>query len=101
MENEEKKAGFNQGERVVIAAILVALVAIIGIPLYRGIAVDDNVTAIMIFAIISGLIGFIIWHVSNNRTKRDRIQAQADLMNRMMEKFDSPEAFISFLDSPA
>ena len=106
MENEEEKAGSNQVERVLIAVIFVALAIIIGIPLYRGaMAIDVDrmvsyIAPITVFAIFSGLVGSIIWHVSNNRTERHRIQTEADLMNRMIEKFDSPEAFVSFLDSP-
>lgn len=99
MKDEEKRVGFNQGERVLIA-VLIALVVFIGIPLFRGVIVTDNVAVVMVFAIIGGLIGFIIQQVSNNRTHRERIKAQTQFINQMMNKFDSPEAFISFLESP-
>ena len=94
MENEEEKAGSNHVERVLIAVIFVALAIIIGIPLYRGaMAVDVDrmvsyIASITVFSIFSGLVGSIIWHVSNNRTERHRIQTQADLMNRVIEKND-------------
>ncbi len=70
------------GYLMVIVEIFVEihLAIIIGIPLYRvAMAVDVDrmvsyIASITVFAIFSGLVGSSIWHVSNTRTERHRIQ---------------------------
>jgi hypothetical protein len=55
----------------------------------------------MIVGTIASLFGFVIWTTSSNRTQHARIQAQSDLLNRMLDRFDSRDAMIAFLGSPA
>lgn len=99
MENDDRRTLFNQPESVVIA--IIAAVILIGVQLVSGITsrMSDGMIAIMIISIISSLIGFVIWTLSNSKTQRARIQAQSDLLNRMLDRFDSPEAMITFLES--
>ena len=101
MENDDQESIFNQREFVVIGFIIAACI-LIGIPLIRGITggLSQESTGIMIVSIIASLFGFVIWQISSNRTQRARIQAQSDLLNRMLDRFDSPEAMIAFLESP-
>lgn len=101
MENENQKSMFEQKEVVVIGLILAAIL-LIGLPLIRGITggISDSFMAITIVGTIASLFGFIIWTMSSNKTERARIEAQSNLLNRMLDRFDSPEAMIAFLESP-
>ena len=90
---------YNQRERV-LAGILIGVGLLVGIPVLRG-GIDDGFMAVMIISILGSLLGFMVWQVSTSRTERMRIKAQTDLLNQLMKKFESPEAFVAFLVSPS
>ncbi|MBT5876973.1 MAG: hypothetical protein HOH43_26355 [Candidatus Latescibacteria bacterium] len=90
---------YNQRERVLVG-ILIGVGLLVGVPVLRG-GIDDGFMAVMIISILGSLLGFMVWQVSTSRTERMRIKAQTDLLNQLMKKFESPEAFVAFLDSPS
>jgi len=101
MEDNDQISMFEQKE-IVILGLIVAAIILVGIPLINGITggFSEEFTAIMIVGTIASIFGFVIWTTSSNRTQHARIQAQSDLLNRMLDRFDSPEAMIAFLESP-
>jgi|GEM_PF-3189284 len=101
MDNEDRSTTFLQKEGITIA-ILLAGIIFIGIPLFRGVSegISSEFMAIMIVGTVASLFGFIVWTLSSNKTQRARIEAQSDLLNRMLDRFDSPVSMISFLESP-
>ena len=59
------------------------------------IALIPIVTSLALFAMI------VIIAISNNNSRKERARMQADVQNRLIDKFGSAPEFINFLASPA
>ena len=63
---------------------------------------DSSFATVLVFSTICASIVLIVWLITESRIQRTRyqVQGQTELLKSMMDKFDTTEEFIEFLQSP-